>query len=89
MWHALRMSSAIQKDWLTRKEAAQHLCSLGYLVNHRKLERMAHENYGPPFRKPADSEGGRTAYNRDELERWARSFFMEIRPPARRQQTAA
>lgn len=70
------------KGWLTRKEAAAHLSSLGYVISPKTLSRYAEEERGPPFRRFI---GRNTAYPRAELEAWAKENavdFGKITPPA-------
>lgn len=55
-------------DWLTRKQAAAHLTSIGYPITAKTLSNMSHQGKGPPFRKVRERL---TVYNRRQLESWA------------------
>lgn len=60
----------IQK-WLTRKQAAAYLGSIGYPMSYRYLAKLASDDNsgdGPPFNRT----GHRTVvYSRAELDAWA------------------
>lgn len=70
------MNSTTQ-DYLTRKEAAAHLRSIGYLIAPRTLARMAAKGMGPPYRRTLHRI---TSYRRSDLEMWARENSVEINP---------
>lgn len=56
-------------EWLSRKEAAAYLTSLGYRMSYRTLERLAHKS--PPAGPPYDRFGWKTvSYKREDLVRW-------------------
>ena len=74
-----RMNGQILKDWLTRKEAAKHLSSLGYIISCSALANLASEGMGPAYRK-AHGRSGRTVYSRAVLEEWATRTFRDITP---------
>ena len=65
--------------WLSRKEAAKHLTTLGYPVSHLTLQYLGctkNSGKGPPYRR----FGWRTVrYRRDLLEEWAQSRTEEVR----------
>ena len=79
---ALMMSRAKPKknpdDWLSRKEAANYLASIGCPVSARSLEKRAannNEGRGPSFTRV----GWRTVkYQRRDLDAWARVQTVRI-----------
>lgn len=65
------MIEAKATEWLTRKEAARFLATLGVPVSPHTLERWAAHNNkagGPPFRK---SRTKIIRYLKDDLRSWA------------------
>jgi len=63
------------REWLTRKEAASYLISLGYILTPQTLGRLASEGKGPPYKLTLSHI---TAYSRQELEVWAKANTKEI-----------
>jgi hypothetical protein len=60
--------------WLTRKEAAAHLNSLGYPISLRTLASLATRRQGPPYRRLLRRI---VRYDRIKLEEWAKSKTSE------------
>lgn len=69
------MNDAPQKEWLSRKEAAAYLMSLGYLIAPRTLSRMAAKGLGPPYRRILHRIA---SYNRQQLKDWAHLNSLEM-----------
>lgn len=65
-------------DWLSRKEAARYLESIGCPVSVRSLETRAannNEGRGPSFTRV----GWKTVrYRRDDLDRWAKAEARRV-----------
>lgn len=57
------------KDMLNRKQAAEHLASIGYPLSPRTLDHLARIGKGPPYKRFGWKT---TCYERSELEAWAR-----------------
>lgn len=71
--------SEIKDVFLTRKEAANYLTSLGYTISQQTLAHMAanrNARKGPPFVKWGWSQ---VKYRRSDLDAWAKSQMEEIR----------
>lgn len=65
----------LNKDWLSRKEAAAYLTAEGYPIAPRTLARMAARKEGPPYRRILNRIA---AYNRLALIDWAKSVTVEV-----------
>ncbi len=57
-------------QFLSRKQAAQHLTALGYPIAPGTLEQLAWKKKGPPYTRFLNRI---VQYDRAELERWAAS----------------
>lgn len=70
--------SDTESEWLTRKEAARYLTSLGYSLSPDYLSNLAaHSNAkgGPPYRR----YGWKTVrYRKDDLKIWAEKRMVNI-----------
>lgn len=68
----------VQAEWLSRKEAARYLESIGCPVSVRTLETRAvnnNEGRGPPFTRI----GWKTVrYKREDLDRWAKKEAVRV-----------
>lgn len=64
----------IAKPWMSRKEAATWLMSIGCLVSVNSLARYASKGGGPAFQK----SGKTVAYALDDLAAWAARRTIKI-----------
>lgn len=68
-----------QKEYLTRKECAQYLATLGVPLKHKTLENLASNNNageGPPFTRV---RWAKTLYKRTDIEIWAKAQVTHVR----------
>jgi hypothetical protein len=66
------------KDWLSRKEAAIYLSSIGCRISPRTLANLAANNNagkGPPFKR---FRWKLVQYRREDLDAWAKRECVEI-----------
>lgn len=66
---------SVRGKWLTRKEAADFLDTLGCPVTPKRLSDLAWLGKGPPFVK---SRGYTVRYQIDELRAWALSNIEHV-----------
>jgi hypothetical protein len=67
-----------QKEWLTRRQAANYLTSLGCQISHRTLANLAANNNagkGPPYTR---FRWKHVQYRREDLDAWAKRECVEI-----------
>ena len=72
------MQNEQDKVWLTRKQAAMFLCSLGTGISAGQLGKMAcHDNArkGPPFTR---SGWNTVRYEREDLRAWAEANSVRV-----------
>lgn len=68
-----------EKKWLSRKEAAIYLTSIGCSISANTLKNMASNNNalgGPSFIRPLYRT---VRYDREDLDAWAKSRIVKIK----------
>jgi hypothetical protein len=73
------------KEWMSRKEAAAYLSSIGTPLGRRTLDRLAIAGKGPPYKLVVN----RAVYNRGDLDGWASRNTVNVTPEVLARKNAA
>ena len=75
-YHRMESRMSGQVTWLSRKEAAAFLRSLGYPMSPATLARLAIKGRGPRYTRFGWQ---RASYSRDDVAAWAKSQSVVVR----------